>query len=153
TPPDVASAVERIAANQSGDIAALQEPEMIEVWRPGRSEGRWRGRSRQHTKNRQAQKQPAAAESAQDARNAVQQADSSSPPSEPSGERGVQTRPRQHGRKRRKPEHWADRAQRERPGPKRFERREKSPDPNSPFAKLAGLKAQLEADAKERPKE
>jgi hypothetical protein len=27
------------------------------------------------------------------------------------------------------------------------------PDPNSPFAKLAGLKAQLEADAKERPKE
>jgi hypothetical protein len=33
---------------------------------------------------------------------------------------------------------------------KRFERREKTPDPNSPFAKLAGLKAQLEADAKER---
>jgi hypothetical protein len=33
---------------------------------------------------------------------------------------------------------------------KRFERREKAPDPNSPFAKLAGLKAQLEADAKER---
>jgi len=153
TPPEVASAVERIAASQSGDIAALQEPEMIEVWRPSRSEGRWRGRSRQHTKNRQAQKQPAAAESAQDARSAVQQADSSSPPSEPSGERGVQTRPRQHGRKRRKPEHWADRAQRERPLPKRFERREKSPDPNSPFAKLAGLKAQLEADAKERPKE
>jgi ATP-dependent RNA helicase SUPV3L1/SUV3 len=35
---------------------------------------------------------------------------------------------------------------------KRFERRErdKAPDPNSPFAKLAALKAQLEADAKER---
>jgi ATP-dependent RNA helicase SUPV3L1/SUV3 len=34
----------------------------------------------------------------------------------------------------------------------RFERRErdKAPDPNSPFAKLAALKAQLEADAKER---
>jgi hypothetical protein len=40
-----------------------------------------------------------------------------------------------------------------RPAAKRFERREKLPDPNSPFAKLAGLKAQLEADAKERPKE
>jgi hypothetical protein len=35
---------------------------------------------------------------------------------------------------------------------KRFDRRErdKAPDPNSPFAKLAALKAQLEADAKER---
>ena len=28
--------------------------------------------------------------------------------------------------------------------------REKQPDPNSPFAKLAALKAQLEANAKER---
>jgi ATP-dependent RNA helicase SUPV3L1/SUV3 len=34
--------------------------------------------------------------------------------------------------------------------PARFERREKAPDPNSPFAKLAALKAQLEANAKER---
>ena len=32
----------------------------------------------------------------------------------------------------------------------RHERREKAPDPNSPFAKLAALKAQLEAEAKER---
>jgi ATP-dependent RNA helicase SUPV3L1/SUV3 len=40
----------------------------------------------------------------------------------------------------------------ERPHAKRFDRRErdKAPDPNSPFAKLAALKAQLEADAKER---
>jgi ATP-dependent RNA helicase SUPV3L1/SUV3 len=30
------------------------------------------------------------------------------------------------------------------------DRRDKLPDPNSPFAKLAALKAQLEADAKER---
>ena len=40
--------------------------------------------------------------------------------------------------------------ERERPLVKRFEGREKAPDPNSPFAKLAALKAQLEADAKER---
>jgi len=32
----------------------------------------------------------------------------------------------------------------------RGERRDKAPDPNSPFAKLAALKEQLEADAKER---
>jgi ATP-dependent RNA helicase SUPV3L1/SUV3 len=30
------------------------------------------------------------------------------------------------------------------------DRRDKAPDPNSPFAKLAALKEQLEADAKER---
>jgi len=29
-------------------------------------------------------------------------------------------------------------------------RRDKAPDPDSPFAKLAALKAQLEADAKDR---
>jgi ATP-dependent RNA helicase SUPV3L1/SUV3 len=46
--------------------------------------------------------------------------------------------------------HRPDRPPRERPPAKRFERREKAPDPNSPFAKLAALKAQLEADAKER---
>jgi ATP-dependent RNA helicase SUPV3L1/SUV3 len=46
-----------------------------------------------------------------------------------------------------------ERQKRERPPGKRFEPREpreKRPDPNSPFAKLAALKAQLEADAKER---
>ncbi len=66
-----------------------------------------------------------------------------------------------HSRHRRRPasehragEHRPDRPQRERerpqPRPARFERREKAPDPNSPFAKLAALKAQLEANAKER---
>jgi ATP-dependent RNA helicase SUPV3L1/SUV3 len=46
-----------------------------------------------------------------------------------------------------------ERSKRDRPPGKRFEPREpreKKPDPNSPFAKLAVLKAQLEADAKER---
>ena len=43
-----------------------------------------------------------------------------------------------------------DRQPRERVPGKRFEARDKRPDPNSPFAKLAALKAQLEADAKER---
>jgi ATP-dependent RNA helicase SUPV3L1/SUV3 len=32
----------------------------------------------------------------------------------------------------------------------RWERRDKAPDPNSPFAKLAALKEQLEANAKRR---
>jgi ATP-dependent RNA helicase SUPV3L1/SUV3 len=80
-----------------------------------------------------------------------------------------------HSRHRRRPDHRQDRSQdrrqdrrqdqrqdhrqdrhqdrsqkHERAPVKRFERREKAPDPNSPFAKLAALKAQLEADAKER---
>jgi ATP-dependent RNA helicase SUPV3L1/SUV3 len=32
----------------------------------------------------------------------------------------------------------------------RQDRRDRQPDPNSPFAKLAALKEQLEANAKER---
>ena len=36
-------------------------------------------------------------------------------------------------------------------GQGRKDRREREPDPNSPFAKLAALKEQLEANAKARP--
>jgi ATP-dependent RNA helicase SUPV3L1/SUV3 len=50
-----------------------------------------------------------------------------------------------------RPQRDRDRSQ-DRSPVKRFDRRErdKAPDPNSPFAKLAALKAQLEANAKER---
>ena len=48
-------------------------------------------------------------------------------------------RPPHHGKRGRGQEE-----KRERP-----ERRERQPDPNSPFAKLAALKAQLEAGAKD----
>ena len=83
--------------------------------------------------------------------------------SPPSGE-GAATTEQPHAKRhqrhhrRQKPEQRFDRPprerDRERPArPPRFEQRrerEKAPDPNSPFAKLAALKAQLEADAKER---
>jgi len=151
--PEVASATDQAAPSPVGDIAPPQEPEMIEVWRPSRADGRWRGRSRQQTRTRRTQKQPAAAQPAEQADTTALRAGSPPEATEPPGGSSVQTRPRQHGRKRHKPEHRADRAQHDRPASKRFERREKLPDPNSPFAKLAGLKAQLEADAKERPKE
>ena len=59
-----------------------------------------------------------------------------------------------HGNERHGGDQRHDRPQRDRDrsSGKRFDRRErdKAPDPNSPFAKLAALKAQLEADAKER---
>src|SRR5262249_19128493 len=151
--PEGASAPDQAAASPGGDIAPPQEPEMIEVWRPSRADGRWRGRSRQQTRTRRTQKQPAAAQPAEQADTTALRAGSRPEAIEPPGGSSVQTRPRQHGRKRHKPEHRADRAQHDRPASRRFERREKLPDPNSPFAKLAGLKAQLEADAKERRKE
>ena len=63
-------------------------------------------------------------------------------------------RPRDH--RRRGPDQRFERPRREGQRPphvarhERQERREKAPDPNSPFAKLAALKAQLEEEAKER---
>ena len=62
--------------------------------------------------------------------------------------------PRHH--RRRGPDQRFERPRREGQRPphaarhERQERREKAPDPNSPFAKLAALKAQLEEEAKER---
>jgi len=127
------------------------EQEMIEVWRPGRTEGRRRAHARPHGRAKQARIKPsvAAPEPAQDG-NATQTQTTALPAPTDLASEGAHARQQQRFRQRRKPEHRIDRQQRERPPVKRFERREKMPDPNSPFAKLASLKAQLEADAKER---
>ena len=55
-----------------------------------------------------------------------------------------------HERQDRRQERHQERHQERRQEQRYQDRREKAPDPNSPFAKLAALKAQLEADAKER---
>ena len=137
------------------------EPEMLEVWRPGRAgrperqEGRRRPRpKRREGSNAVAQSVPqTTGDSAAPATAAA--ADSSQPASQQPGAAPDQ-RPERHHRRRQRPDQRFDRPQRERDRPSgkppRFERREreKAPDPNSPFAKLAALKAQLEADAKER---
>jgi ATP-dependent RNA helicase SUPV3L1/SUV3 len=156
------------AAQQSAEAVAQQsaeaeqqpaaEPAMIEVWRPGRAEGgrrpRQKGRERRHQPRRHApapsRPEEAAVASGSGAEAAgtshaapvQQQPDTGSP---------KEARPPRY-RRRQGGEHRTDRPyrERERPPVKRFERREKAPDPNSPFAKLAALKAQLEADAKER---
>jgi ATP-dependent RNA helicase SUPV3L1/SUV3 len=133
------------------------ESEMVEVWRPSRPEGRRRVRER----HRRPPKQGAADLGKRGLRE-IRDSGTPSAPAETgealsttaSGEPASAEAPANTGRPprhRRKPEHRAERPQRDRPPPgKRFERREKLPDPNSPFAKLAALKAQLEADAKER---
>jgi ATP-dependent RNA helicase SUPV3L1/SUV3 len=156
--PDV-SIVEDTA---SGPAAAplANEPEMIEVWRPGRMGDRRRVRARQRGRAKQIRgeaavlprqsspensaPEPGTAASAQRGEDAATTG--------PAAETDAHAKPRWPVRQRR-PEHRMDRQDRqkwERPPGKRFEPREKRPDPNSPFAKLAALKAQLEADAKER---
>jgi ATP-dependent RNA helicase SUPV3L1/SUV3 len=156
-----ASAVAPTTATDRGEAALPTkqaiptEQEMIEVWRPGRAEGRRRAHARPHGRARQARIKPSAAapELAQDGNAAPAQTTALPATTDLAIEgahTGANARQQQRFRQRRKPEHRTDRQQRERPPVKRFERREKMPDPNSPFAKLASLKAQLEADAKER---
>jgi ATP-dependent RNA helicase SUPV3L1/SUV3 len=155
--PDV-PAVEDTASGPA--VAPLaNEPEMIEVWRPGRMGDRRRVQARRRGRAKQIRGEPAvprqsspessAPEPGTAALAAVTEAAAAT---EPATQAGAHAKPRRPVRQRR-PEHRMDRQdrqKRERSPGKRFEPREKRPDPNSPFAKLAALKAQLEADAKER---
>ena len=153
-------------AEASADIAPekpAEEPVMIEVWRPGRA-ARPEGARRPRFKRREAGRQKVAEQSAprqpDEAIAAVAAAPTESSPPGAESAAAEQPHAKRHQRhhRRHKPEQRFDRPPRERdrerpPRPPRFEQRrerEKAPDPNSPFAKLAALKAQLEADAKER---
>jgi ATP-dependent RNA helicase SUPV3L1/SUV3 len=151
---------------QAGDAAAMiaAEPEMIEVWRPGRPEGRRRphGKQRHAGRRDSGRAGPELAAPALAADGAVP-AEQATSPDQPASVEAAKperhSRHRRHGgeqrvdrprRDRERPPPHAARQER-RPERERYpERREKAPDPNSPFAKLAALKAQLEAEAKER---
>jgi ATP-dependent RNA helicase SUPV3L1/SUV3 len=158
---------------------AAEEPVLIEVWRPARPEGRHRpwpsrrqsgpetgketGTETHRATGRRTRRdrppshhgpEPVAAAAAGEAAPAPS-------PDQTQNAGAAPAKEGRHSRHRRRPagehragEHRPERPQRERerpqPRPARFERREKPPDPNSPFAKLAALKAQLEANAKER---
>jgi len=149
SPPDA----EVQAADQAPLDRPAEEPVFIEVWRPGRVEGRRRPRLRRR-EGRDPAPAPQAADEAGAPAGAA--ADAASPP--PAEQAAAAAKPERHSRQRRRRggEQRFDRPPRERERtparPARYERREreKAPDPNSPFAKLAALKAQLEADAKER---
>jgi ATP-dependent RNA helicase SUPV3L1/SUV3 len=171
-PVTVSSVVDAEAPSEStveaaGPIATVQqqatdELALIEVWRPGRA-ARPEGRRRPRSRGREASKQTDTATATVAtllpdhavAPAVAAAAGAASPPSGDSATAGP-LKAERHSRHRRRPagNHRTDRPQRERERTPvksaRFERREKPPDPNSPFAKLAALKAQLEADAKER---
>ncbi len=158
------------AETGSATAAPPAEPELIEVWRPGRPEGRRRPRG----EHRHARHGAARGEGAHRRSGAVEtvSSESAAPSAAPAeGEQpkaaeqnGAEAARRPHRRDRRR--QGAEQQRHERPErherqgarPPRHDRyrserreaREKAADPNSPFAKLAALKAQLEADAKER---
>ncbi len=156
---EVAADVVQATATQDGSAA---EPVLIEVWRPGRTEGSHRPRHRERRRPKHAG--PASSQRAAEPTVAAAPAGeaAASPTAEQTPPAGAVAPKQDHyprHRRRHAGEHRPDRPQRDRDRPqrerdrppvKRFERREKAPDPNSPFAKLAALKAQLEADAKER---
>jgi ATP-dependent RNA helicase SUPV3L1/SUV3 len=125
---------------------AAEAPAMIEVWRAGRPSDRPRHQGKPRRSRRPDQAAPGSAAAA---------------PGEAAPGGAAEPRPQRKPRRDRRPEH-KDRPHGERPPRRdrererpafakpRPERREKTADPNSPFAKLAALKAQLEADSKER---
>jgi len=164
---ETAAAPSSTVAEASPDVVPdkpAEEPVMIEVWRPGRAaraEGPRRPRFKRRETGRHKVAEQGAPRQPEAAIPAVATAEAGASP--PSGEGAATEQPhaKRHQRhhRRQKPEQRFDRPPRERDRdrerpvrPQRFERheREKAPDPNSPFAKLAALKAQLEADAKER---
>jgi ATP-dependent RNA helicase SUPV3L1/SUV3 len=151
-----ATATADVAPEQTPEVPA--EPVLVEVWRPARAEGRRRPHERHRERHRTRRAEAPAAPQHGEAQPPAQNADA---PTAQAADAvaSKRDRPPRH-RRRPEGEHRRDRPdrppreQQERRPPRlaRYDRREreKQPDPNSPFAKLAGLKAQLEADAKER---
>jgi ATP-dependent RNA helicase SUPV3L1/SUV3 len=147
-------------------VAAVAE-EFIEVWRPGRPPERQRRpatarepRRGRNDRPRPGDAQPAVAASPPADAALTPSAEATPPqhrkPRPHRGERqgqrpeGRPERPHRQGRQDRPPRPDRDGERAAFKGHAPAERRDKAPDPNSPFAKLAALKAQLEADAKER---
>lgn len=141
-------------ASPPGEASATAEPQFIEVWRPGRPEGE---RPREHRRPRRharaqtpAQSSDSAAAAAEGAASPV--ADAAQPSAEQAKDQQRRHRPRHHEQRRERHGKPGERGDRRPPRNKDFkrdepkERFERAPDPNSPFAKLAALKAQLEAD-------
>jgi ATP-dependent RNA helicase SUPV3L1/SUV3 len=127
------------AANPEAAPASAEET--IEVWRPGRPE-RHRG-----DRPRPARRRERPGERGDSATLAA--AVKRSPPQAQTEVEKTATAP--PGARHRRSEREKPRSPSGQPRGEGRERRDRIPDPNSPFAKLAALKAQLEAGTKERP--
>ena len=144
------------AEAEASATTAVDEPQFIEIWRPARHDER-RGPKRHQRQGRRAAAKPPAQAGSGEARTPAAEAapaaadgDGDRPRRRPRHHRGQDFSgkaeradgPRREAGKR-------DEQPRQRFREQRRDWQEKAPDPNSPFAKLAALKAQLEANAKE----
>jgi ATP-dependent RNA helicase SUPV3L1/SUV3 len=168
-PAAPSAAVVAGAAETEANAPAAAIEEFIVVWRPGRPPERPRRpaaarepRRERNIRPRSAEAQPVAASPPPEGATApageaiaAENRKPRPPRNERQGQRPEnqtrQGRPHRQGRQDRPPRPERDSARAAFKGRSPPERRDKAPDPNSPFAKLAALKAQLEADAKERP--
>jgi len=171
-PASLSAADAVVKSTEAGSVAAtpVAEPAMIEVWRPSRADGRRRPQG-EHRHTRHGSRRSGGVRKHGDAAAAASievSAFSSSPAVAEGGETPAAEqnaaeaprRPRRRDRRTHGTEQRFEGPRRERQGAhaarydrhrqERHEARDKAPDPNSPFAKLAALKAQLEAEAKER---
>lgn len=156
--------VTETATEAASEPAAPDEPEMIDVWRPGRFDRR--PQQRDHRRDRrpnQASTEAAAGEGKPEAREARGRQQDGERDGRRQGGRPQQRGPRPERGNGDRPQGERDGRRNERPGndhrnkggdqrqgqatqPRREEpRRERPIDPNSPFAALAALKADLEA--------
>ncbi len=113
------------------------------MWRPGRPEHRRGDRARPRGPRRRER-----TGERRDSVTAAGPAERSQPRTPALAEKAGGGTP---GPRQRRPEREKPRSPSGQPRSEAKERRERAPDPNSPFAKLAALKAQLEAASKERP--
>jgi ATP-dependent RNA helicase SUPV3L1/SUV3 len=128
------------AAEPASGTEGASDEEMVEVWRPAGPHHR-RPRTRPDATPRRPRRQDRAVA----AHPPQQHAESGAAKSAEGPRRGSRTRGERRQERNQAPKPAAG-AQ----GRREFkERRERAPDPNSPFAKLAALKAQLEAETKE----
>jgi ATP-dependent RNA helicase SUPV3L1/SUV3 len=155
--PEPMAATTAAADAPSEQTATVVESVLVEVWRPARAEGRRRPRERHRDRGRAPRTEvpatPEHAASEPQTQNAEASAEQAAAATARRPDRPPRHRRRPDGEHRRERSEAPRREQDRRPPrPARFDRREreKQPDPNSPFAKLAALKAQLEAEAKER---
>ncbi|HVX99162.1 MAG TPA: helicase-related protein [Pseudorhodoplanes sp.] len=143
---DASPAAQKAAVAAAAEPAAEQaaaEAQFIEVWRPG---GRSGAERPQHRRSRRDHHRHPAQPGDRQAETAAQDGASAGAAAEQAGDASRQPS-RQHERRR---EHRGFK-HRNKGGYERHselprEKREREPDPNSPFAKLAALKAQLEAN-------
>jgi ATP-dependent RNA helicase SUPV3L1/SUV3 len=150
TAPAAVAAVTEVAdpaVETAAASAAPAEEAFIEIWRPGRPEGA-RPRPRGQRRPPRAAAQTPSVEAPRPAAAAPEAAQTGADAAKPAERPQRPPRPARKPRSDRPPRPAREGGLFATSAPK--ERRDKAPDPNSPFAKLAALKEQLEANAKER---